>query len=189
EYNGIEIRWDGHASLRFRDHGFTVAVDPFGQVSPGFKADIVLITHADKGHYDPEKLDEVCGDGTCVVAPESMSDMDIPCRDTEFLAEGDTLDVYSVEIEATPMYSDHHDRGEGVGYRFVMAGNSFYVAGDAGMMEETHELDGRVEVAFLPIDGDFTMDIEDAVKTAKRIRPSAVVPYHYGEPFFPDVNP
>lgn len=189
DYNGIEVCWDGHASLRFTDHGFTVAVDPYSPVSPDFTADIVLLTHRDEGHFDLEKVEEVCGDRTCVIAPESMEDIEMPCRDTEFLAEGETVDIYNVEVEAVPMYNEDHPRGEGSGYRFVMAGRSFYVAGDAGVMEEARELEGRVEVAFLPIDGSYTMSIEEAVKMAKRIKPAVAIPYHYGPPFFEDINP
>ncbi|MFB6190672.1 MAG: MBL fold metallo-hydrolase [Candidatus Nanohaloarchaea archaeon] len=189
DYNGIEVTWDGHASLRFIDHSFTVAVDPYSPVSPEFKADIVLLTHMDEGHYDPGKLEEVCGDRTVLVAPASMEDEDVPCKDTEFIEEGETVDIYNVEIEAVPMHNEHHDRGEGIGYRFVMGGNSFYVAGDTGFFEDSQDLENRVGMAFLPIDGKFTMDIEDAVKMAKRVKPSVVAPYHYGEPFFRDVNP
>ncbi|MFB6144143.1 MAG: MBL fold metallo-hydrolase [Candidatus Nanohaloarchaea archaeon] len=189
EYNGIEICWDGHASLRFLDHGFTVAVDPYSAVSPDFEADIVLLSHADEGHYDREKLEKVCGPRTVVVAPVSMEHLDIPCNDTEFLEEGETVDIYNVEIEAVPMYNEQHERGEGIGYRFVMGRNSFYVAGDTGFIDEVSQLEERVGVAFLPIDGRFTMSIEDAVKMAKRMKPSVVVPYHYGEPFFENTNP
>lgn len=188
EYDSITIRWDGHASLRFIDNGFTVAVDPYSSVSPGFEADIVLITHKHEGHFDPGKLEQVCGDGTCVVVPESISDSEIPCSDVEVIEEGETIDVYNVEVEAVPMYNEHHDRGEGVGYRFVMAGNRFYVAGDTELIEEVHDLEGRVDVAFLPIDGVYTMNIEEAVQLAARIKPEIVVPYHYGEPFFGEKN-
>ncbi len=188
EYNSIEIRWDGHASLRFVDDGFTVAVDPYSKVSPGFQADVVLITHDDEGHFDPEQLKDVCGDRTCVVLPESMSDRDVPCMDVEVIEEGEIVDIYGVKIEGIPMYNDEPSREEGLGYRVVMAGNAFYVAGDTGLIDEFYELENRVDMAFLPVEGVYTMDIEDAVQAAVRIKPDVVVPYHYGEPFFDDLN-
>lgn len=184
DYDGFEIYWDGHAEIRVHDDNFTVLVDPFKQVSQGGEADLVLITHDDTGHFDPEELEKVCGGKTCVVVPESMEDEDIPCQDVEYISEGEVIDVFGIEIEAVPMYNGTHERGEGVGYRFVMRGTSFYVAGDTGLIEEAYELEGLVDVAFLPVDGKFTMDVEEAVKMAVRVKPEIAVPYHYGEPFF-----
>lgn len=188
DYNGIEVCWDGHASLRFIDHDFTVAVDPNSAVSPEFEADIVLVTCGEEGYFDQEKIEEICGSSTCVILPKPLEG-EIDCSDVEFIEEGETVDIYNVEIEAIPMYNEHHERGEGNGYRFVMGKNSFYVAGDTGFFEDAQDLENQVGMAFLPIDGEFTMDTEDAVKVAKRMKPSVVVPYHYGEPFLDEVNP
>lgn len=188
DFRGVEVEWLGHASLKFTDNGFTLAVDPFSEFSTDFEADIILVTHKDEGHFDREAIEEISGPRTCVVVPESMKGEDIPCKDVETVEEGEVLDIYSVEIEPIPMYNEHHDRGEGVGYRFVMAGTSFYVAGDTGIIDETDMLENAVDIAFLPVEGVFTMDIEEAVNMAVRIKPSTAVPYHFGEPFFEDVN-
>lgn len=184
EYNGFDIFWDGHASVRVVDDGFTVAVDPCSEVSPDFTADLILLTHDDEGHYDREKIESVAKERTCVVAPQSMEDRDFPVEDVEFITEGEYLDVFGIEIEGVPMYNEEHPRGKGVGYRFVMRGNSFYVAGDTGLYREAIELENRVNVAFIPVDGVETMDIEDAVRLSVKVKPDIVVPYHYGEPFF-----
>ncbi|MFB6292074.1 MAG: MBL fold metallo-hydrolase [Candidatus Nanohaloarchaea archaeon] len=183
EYNGLEVFWDGHASVRLKDNGFTVAVDPYSKVSEGFEADIVLVTHADSGHLDRDFLKEVCTGRTCVIVPESIEE-ELPCMDVERVSEGEVLDVYNVEIEAVPMKNAMRGHAEGVGYRFAMGDTVVYVAGDAGVMEEAHDLENKIDIAFLPVDGVYTMDQEEAVKMAVRIKPDVVVPYHYGEPFF-----
>lgn len=188
EYSDFKVFWDGHASVRIEDDGFTVAVDPYSQVNTDFTADIILVTHDDSGHYDPEALEEVQGPRTVLVAPESMKDKDFPVRDVEFISEGEHLDIYSVEIEAVPMFNEHHSRGNGVGYRFVMRDKAFYVAGDTGLQDELRELENRVNVAFLPVDGVYTMDVEEAIKAAVKVKPDIAVPYHYGRPFFGDVE-
>ncbi|MFB6207757.1 MAG: MBL fold metallo-hydrolase [Candidatus Nanohaloarchaea archaeon] len=184
EYNGFEIFWDGHASVRIVDEGFTVAVDPYSEVSPDFTADLVLLTHDEEGHYDRGKIRDVATGRTCVVAPSSMDSEDIPVDDVEYIREGEHLDVFGIEIEGVPMYNEEHPRGEGLGYRFVMRGNSFYIAGDTGLYREAIELENRVNVAFLPVDGVDTMDVEEAVKLGVKVKPDLVVPYHYGKPFF-----
>lgn len=186
EYKGLNIFWDGHASIRVNDQEFTVAIDPFSDVSPDFEADIVLITHEDSGHFDPEQLEKVCSDRTVIVLPESMEHVEVPCMDVEYIEEGEVLDIYNVEIEAIPMYNEYHERGQGFGYRFVMAGRSVYVAGDTGLIDEATDLEGRVDLAFLPVEGIYSMDVEGAIRMAVRAKPDMVVPYHYGGPYFED---
>ena len=184
DFEGFDIRWDGHASVHVSDNGFTVAVDPFSRSNTDFEADIVLVTHSDIGHFDRDALMEVKSDKTVFVFPESFDDVEL--RDSEFLKEGETVDIYGVEIEGVPMYNEEHVRGEGIGYRFTMKNTSFYVAGDTGLTEEMRDLENRVDLAFLPIEGEYTMDVSEAVQAAVRIKPSLTVPYHFGEPFFPE---
>lgn len=188
DYQGFKLFWDGHASVRVEDEGFTVAVDPYSEVNTDYTADIILITHEDAGHYDPEALRQVEGSRTVLVAPESMKDKEFPVRDVEYISEGEHLDIYSVEIEAVPMFNEDHQRGQGVGYRFVMRDKAFYVAGDTGLQDELRELENRVNVAFLPVEGVYTMDVEEAIKGAVKVKPEIAVPYHYGKPFFEDVE-
>lgn len=184
DYEGFEIHWDGHASVRIEDKGFNVLVDPFNEVSPDVDADLVLITHRSEGHYDPEFIEQVCTDKTCVVVPESMEDESIPCQDVEYVASDEIIDVYGIEIQAVPSYSQGKVNSEGNGYRFVMRGTSFYVSGRTEVIEDAYELEGRVDVAFLPVDGEFNMDVDEAVKMAVRIKSDITVPYHYGKPFY-----
>lgn len=184
EHNGFKIHWDGHASVRIVDEGFTVAVDPLSEVSPDFTANLVLITHEDDGHFDLEKLSEVCDGGTCVVIPSSIEKDSIPCEDVEVLDEGGEIDIFGIEVEAVPMYNDQHQRGEGHGYRFEMRGENFFVAGDTDLIDEFFDLENRVDVAFLPVEGNFTMNADEAVQASVRIKPDLVIPYHYGKPFF-----
>lgn len=186
DFEGYDISWDGHASVRVEDNGFTVAVDPFSKAKTDFEADIVLITHSHAGHFDKEAIEKVNGDRTVFVFPDSFED--VPFRDVEFLSEGEAINIYDVEIEAIPMYNDEHIRGQGVGYRFSMNGTSFYVSGDTGLIDEMRDLEKKVDLAFLPVDGEFTMDVSDAVQAAVRIKPKLAVPYHFGKPFFPDTE-
>jgi L-ascorbate metabolism protein UlaG (beta-lactamase superfamily) len=186
DFEGYDVFWDGHASVRVEDNGFTVAVDPFSKLDTDFEADIVLVTHAHAGHFDKEALEQVKGDKTVFVFPDSFED--VPFRDSEFISEGEKIDVYEVEIEAVPMYNDEHIRGQGVGYRFSMNGTSFYVSGDTGLIDEMLDLEKKVDLAFLPVDEEFTMSVDDAVQSAVRIKPELAIPYHFGKPFFPDTE-
>lgn len=55
-----------------------------------------------------------------------------------------------------------------------------YHAGDTGLIYDMKLLeDEKIDVAFLPIGGNYTMDIKDAVKAVDFIKPKKVVPMHY----------
>ena len=56
-----------------------------------------------------------------------------------------------------------------------------YHAGDTGLTADM-ELLGKydeIDVALIPIGGNFTMDIDDAVIAVELIKPKVVIPMHY----------
>jgi L-ascorbate metabolism protein UlaG (beta-lactamase superfamily) len=168
EYEGLEVSWDGGCSVRVSDQDFTVAVDP-NSGSPDFEAALVLLTGEDSRHLDLEKLKQVCGRGTCVVAPASLEGENIPCQDVEFVGPGEILDIYGVKIESLGTESS-------LSYRFEMRKGSFFVSGESGLSEEVIEFENTVDVAFMKVSG---VEIEDVVRAAVRLKPGIAVPYHY----------
>jgi len=54
-----------------------------------------------------------------------------------------------------------------------------YHAGDTALTTDMELLEGRVDVALLPIGDNFTMGPEDAARAVGMIRPDVVVPMHY----------
>lgn len=58
-------------------------------------------------------------------------------------------------------------------------GPRVYHAGDTGLIMDMKLLEGRVDVAMLPIGDNFTMGPEDAVRAVEFIRPGVVIPMHY----------
>ena len=66
------------------------------------------------------------------------------------------------------------------GFVIEINGKKVYHAGDTGLTYDMKLLeDENIDVAFLPIGGNYTMDIDDAVKAADFIKAKAVVPMHY----------
>jgi L-ascorbate metabolism protein UlaG (beta-lactamase superfamily) len=57
---------------------------------------------------------------------------------------------------------------------------TLYPAGDTGLIYDMKLLETeQVDVAFLPIGGNYTMDIRDAVRAVEFIQPKITVPMHY----------
>jgi len=65
------------------------------------------------------------------------------------------------------------------GFWIDMPGKRLYHAGDTALLTDMQLLEGRVDVALLPIGDNFTMGPEDAVRAVEMIRPSVVIPMHY----------
>jgi hypothetical protein len=171
EYNGFEVFCDGSGSIRVRDNEFAVSVDPSPE-APGREAAIVLITSVDREDLDMDKLKQVCGRGTCVVLPEKLRGMNVPCPDVEFLSPGEAVDIYSVEISAMKS-------GRGLAYRFDMRGTCFFVSGNTEELGEPMEFENLVDLALFSASD--SVDLDQAVRNAVKIKPEVVVPYLHGE--------
>jgi L-ascorbate metabolism protein UlaG (beta-lactamase superfamily) len=120
------------------------------------------------------------------VAPQEVFDQmpaDLKAK-TKVMKNGETATVAGVPIEAVAMYNttpdrtQYHPKGGGNGYLLTIGGKHIYIAGDT---EETPEMDALkdIDVAFLPMNLPFTMDVAHAAKAVKDFRPKVVYPYHY----------
>ena len=70
--------------------------------------------------------------------------------------------------------------GSPVGF-VVKAEKTIYHAGDTAYYSEMQRVGKRfnIDIAFLPIGGTYTMDIEEAVYAVEVLKPKVVVPIHY----------
>jgi L-ascorbate metabolism protein UlaG (beta-lactamase superfamily) len=66
------------------------------------------------------------------------------------------------------------------GFLLEVDGCRLYHAGDTALIMDMQLLDGRVDVALLPIGDNYTMGPEDAARAVELIGPEVVIPIHYG---------
>ena len=101
----------------------------------------------------------------------------------------DKRDIDGITIEAVPAYNlvrerepgvKFHPKGWGNGYVATFGDKRVYIAGDTENIPEMAYL-GLIDVAFIPIDGRYTMSPEEAVGCIKVISPKVVIPYHQGQ--------
>ena len=170
----------GHASVMIRSR-FVMYVDPYVLPDKPVPASIVFITHAHSDHC--ARVDEVVKPGSVVIAPSSCEAKlkHIPDINLRIISEGDILEVKGVKIEVVPAYNfmkPYHPRGEGVGYVIETQGQRIYIAGDTDKIPEMDDLKD-IDLAFLPIGGTYTMDIDEAAHAVSSFKPKKVIPYHY----------
>jgi L-ascorbate metabolism protein UlaG (beta-lactamase superfamily) len=101
----------------------------------------------------------------------------VGARDGENLYKA--VDAYNTKRFRSPGVP-FHPKGFGMGILFKVQGVSLYYAGDTDLVEEMTSLrDEDIDLAFLPIGGKYTMNLDEAVEAAGVIQPKCVTPVHY----------
>jgi len=163
----LRIRWHGHSCFEITNE-ITLVTDPHDGKSIGIHApdvlgDVILVSH---DHYDHNSVKSVEKEESIVVR------------------DGRIKTVLGVKIRGVVSFHDEsagRKRGENIIYVFTMDNISFCHLGDLG-----HELDegavqqiGDVDVLFIPVGGNFTIDAEKAWNVINGIKPKIVIPMHY----------
>ena len=187
----VKITCIKHGSLEISYNGTEIQVDPVGfgvQPTTDYnqfpKANIILITHEHKDHFDREAITCVRTPATSIYSNMAVYNM---FRNSIPLANGDSI-IYAsdIKIEAVPAYNyteghtQFHPQGRDNGYILTLDGLRIYIAGDTEDIPEMANIKD-IDIAFLPCNQPYTMTIDQMVKAAKTITPKVLFPYHYGQ--------
>ena len=191
QFGEIELKWLGHSGFLIRNSKI-IYIDPYN-IKDGYeKADIILITHSHYDHCSVADLQKIVKNGTKIVIPadcqSKITRFDVPIN-IEVVEPGLEIVLGDIKISTIPAYNidkPFHNKREGwVGYLIKINDILIYHAGDTDKISEMQKLTGHKQsnkqfIALLPIGGRFTMSVEEAVDAAKLIKPSLVIPMHYG---------
>jgi len=191
EYGGLTFERLGHASIRIETaDGLVVYIDPWSEVlgDAPHDGDVVLVTHDDMDHYDPEAIEAVAGPDAAIAIYEAIDTSDLD-RDVTDIEYDGALTVRGIDVEAVPAYNrsdgEHlnedgapfHAEGEVVGLVLDFDGTTVYFPSDTDFLP-VHE-DIKADVFCPPIGGHFTMDRHEAADFSEAIHPDLVLPVHY----------
>jgi len=163
----LQIRWHGHSCFEIKDD-ITLVTDPhdgksIGIPAPNIEGDIILVSH---DHYDHNSVKTVEKIGSKVVRDERKRN------------------IYNVVIRGIKTYHDENfgdSRGENIIFKFFIDDINFCHLGDLGhiLEEDIAEKIGDVDILFIPVGGNFTIDANYAWKIVNLIKPSIIIPMHY----------
>ena len=166
----MKITWLGHSSFLVEDSkGKKLLTDPF-EPSIGYSiykgaADIVTISHH---HFDHDYVNEIKGNPIICDKLGDFNYCDIP-------------------IYGLPSFHDKvrgAKRGENTIFVLEMDGFRLCHLGDLGhtLLPEDIDKIGKIDVLFIPVGGNFTLDSSEAAVIAKAIGSHIVIPMHYKTP-------
>ncbi|MBW9171732.1 MBL fold metallo-hydrolase [Clostridium estertheticum] len=163
----MKITWLGHSCFLLEDSkGTKLLTDPF-DATLGYEIykgspDIVTISHQ---HFDHNYTRELTSNYK-IVNRIGMST------------------IYDIPIKGIPSYHDKNKgakRGENIIFTFTMDGYSVCHLGDLGHSLSNDDLRaiGSIDILFVPVGGNYTLDGKEASQVTKKINPKIVIPMHY----------
>ncbi len=166
----MKITWFGHSCFLLENSkSEKILMDPFDKCLGGnpYKGsvDIITISH---NHFD-HNYTELINPGAMII--------NTPC----------TYETLSLRIKGFPCYHDDvkgAKRGENIIYLIETDDLRICHLGDLGHMLSDEEIDliGNLDVLFIPVGGNFTIDPEIASNLCNKIQSKLVIPMHYKIP-------
>lgn len=190
EHEGLQFERLGHASVRIETGDAVVYIDPWSEVLDGAPGDgdVVLVTHDDPDHYDPDAIAAVAKSDATVAAYEAIDTGDLGFEVVSLPHSGERT-VAGIGVETVPSHNDPdgphvdddgnpwHAEGEVVGLLLTLDGVTVYVPSDTDFLP--HHESVRADVFLPPIGGHYTMDRHEAADFARSVDPELTLPVHY----------
>jgi len=189
----LTVTYFGHSCFQLDDGEYKLIIDPFITGNPQapvtadeIDVDYIVLTHGHGDHLgDALNISKRC-DATIITTNELanyVASQGAPAHNMH-IGGG-----YNFPFGRVKFTIAHHGSsgpnneylGEPAGVVITMGGKKVYHAGDTGIfldMKLIGEMD-KIDVYMAPIGDNFTMGIDDAVKSVEFVNPGLVIPMHY----------
>lgn len=166
----MDITYLGHSSFKLKGRSASLVTDPFdakmlGLKFSGVEADIVTISH---DHSDHNKASAVSGVKKTISGPGEY-------------------EVMGISVLGFASYHDDKEgtlRGNNTIFVIEVDGLRICHLGDLGhaLSEGLVEDIGDIDILMVPVGGEYTIALQQAVEVVQQIEPSIVIPMHYKVP-------
>ncbi|HEV2354931.1 MAG TPA: metal-dependent hydrolase [Puia sp.] len=191
----MKFTYYGHASFAVSVNGKMLLFDPFFTGNPGaknvdvnkIKPDYIFITHGHGDHTgDVVSIAKKSG-ATCVAAAEIAGWLGKQgIEKVHPINHGGPIPfdfgkARAVNAIHSSSLSDGSYAGNPLGYVITTPSGDFYVAGDTALTMDMQliPLWGKIAFSVMPIGGNYTMDVADAIHAADFVKCDTVVGIHY----------
>lgn len=176
----MKISINAHSSIQVDNMYF----DPFMIDSKMKPAKYVFITHTHYDHLSPDDISKVIDKNTTIIATPDAKDQLEPLFANKiiYVQPGDDLTLGTIQVEVFASYNKnkpfHPIDNNWVGFKITKGKTSFIVTGDSDATKTLEKL--SCDILFVPIGGTYTMTAKEAANLANKMKPSIVIPMHYG---------
>lgn len=171
----MNIIWHGQSCFqittqKLKNNQVNIVIDPYsediGLRVPSLEADILLITH---NHHDHNNVKAISGNPFLASGP----------------GEYEIKDVYIEGISSWHDSAEGKERGENTIYTIEAEDLRLCHLGDLGqkeLTEEQLEKIGDIDILMIPVGGNYTISVKEALKIMSQIEPKITIPMHYQIP-------
>ncbi|MFP4617796.1 MAG: MBL fold metallo-hydrolase [Spirochaetaceae bacterium] len=176
----VLVSWLGHASFLLSGKK-TVYIDPWKIDGEPHDGDLVLISHTHYDHFSLEDIRSVLKeDGEVAGSEDAVQELSYG----KGLKPGESLEIGGINVTGIAAYNvekEFHPKENGwLGFVVELDGARIYYAGDTDAAEEMKGL-SDIDLALIPVGGNFTFGPEDAAEAVKGFSPKKALPYHWGD--------
>lgn len=161
-----------------------IYIDPFNIKDEPHDADHIFVTHPHHDHLSVRDMIKIKKKDTTLIIPFSCAKQ---AEDSGIkkVIEVEPNKEYIIDeflFKTVPAYNldktFHVKESNWVGYIISANDKTYYHSGDTDFIPEMKTL--RVNIAFIPIGGTYTMNAEEAAEAVNTFKPQIAVPIHYG---------
>lgn len=187
----VELKYFGHSFFEILDGGSILLIDPIfdssktnlakrfkikAKVLDFKKVSLILITNETPEHFDAVAVEEIAKRSNAIVVAHEvvLQKLNLPRMQKCPIVSNSEVNLKGVKIKSK---TAHFPRSfYPLAYLIQCGDKKIYHAGVTSLLDNFNEV--KTDVALLPISSK-TMDVVDAVRATKLMKPDVVIPMQY----------